>query len=56
VVYDRGEEIRELLIDEVRRRGTLRPQDYFTRNWRLSPAGAVRRAYAELSAETRAGR
>jgi 2',3'-cyclic-nucleotide 2'-phosphodiesterase/3'-nucleotidase len=46
VVYDRGEEIRELLMEEVRRRGTLRPQDYHTVNWRLEPAGAVARAYA----------
>ncbi len=39
VVYDRQEDIRQLLIDEVARRGTLNPADYFTQNWRLlSPA------------------
>jgi 2',3'-cyclic-nucleotide 2'-phosphodiesterase (5'-nucleotidase family) len=27
VVYDRGEDVRELLIEEVRRRGTIRPED-----------------------------
>ena len=41
VVYDKGEEIRQLLIDEVRRRGTLRPADVFRRNWRLEPASAA---------------
>ncbi len=35
VVYDRQQEIRQLLIDEVRRRGTLRQADYFTPNWQL---------------------
>jgi 2',3'-cyclic-nucleotide 2'-phosphodiesterase (5'-nucleotidase family) len=47
VVYDRQEEIRQLLIDEVRRRGTLSPTDYPERNWRLEPADAVARVYAE---------
>jgi 2',3'-cyclic-nucleotide 2'-phosphodiesterase / 3'-nucleotidase / 5'-nucleotidase len=41
VVYDRGEDVRELLIEEVRRRGTIRPEDYFTQHWRLLPAAAV---------------
>ncbi|MHB1073980.1 MAG: 5'-nucleotidase C-terminal domain-containing protein [Gemmatimonadaceae bacterium] len=40
VVYDRQEGIRELLIEEVRRRGTLRPEDYFQRNWELVGVGA----------------
>jgi 2',3'-cyclic-nucleotide 2'-phosphodiesterase (5'-nucleotidase family) len=35
VVYDKQQEIRQLLIDEVRRRGTLRQADYFTPNWQL---------------------
>ena len=35
VVYDRQEEIRQLLIDEVQRRQVLRPEDYFTQNWVL---------------------
>ncbi len=44
VVYDAKEDIRELLIEEVRRRGTLRHEDYFTRNWRLElPVAAVPR-------------
>lgn len=35
VVYDRQQEIRQLLIDEVKARGTLRQSDCFTPNWRL---------------------
>ncbi|HVX39536.1 MAG TPA: 5'-nucleotidase C-terminal domain-containing protein [Gemmatimonadaceae bacterium] len=41
VVYDRQLEIRQLLIDEARRAGTLRPTDYFHPNWRIEPAAAV---------------
>jgi 2',3'-cyclic-nucleotide 2'-phosphodiesterase/3'-nucleotidase len=41
VVYDRQVEIRQLLIDEVRRRGTLVPDDFLHRNWRIVPASAV---------------
>ena len=48
IVYDRQQDIRQLLTDEVRRAGTLRPQDYFTRNWRLEPAGAVGSLYAQM--------
>ena len=55
VVYDRQQEIRQLLIDEVRRRGTIRPADYFAPNWRLAPAAAVRRAYAEQGGGGTAG-
>ena len=44
VVYDRQEDIRQLLIDEVTRRGTLDPSAYFTQNWRLlPPSGATAR-------------
>jgi hypothetical protein len=41
VVYDRGEDVRELLIEEVRRRGTIRPADYFRRTgrWRRPRRG-----------------
>src|SRR5215203_3544381 len=48
VVYDQQQDIRQLLTDEVRRAGTLRPQDYFTRNWRIEPAGAVGALYAQM--------
>jgi 2',3'-cyclic-nucleotide 2'-phosphodiesterase/3'-nucleotidase len=43
VVYDRQLEIRQLLIDEVRRKGTLVPSDYFHPNWRIVPATAIGR-------------
>lgn len=43
VVYDRQLEIRQLLIDEVRRVGTLLPRDYFHPNWRIVPAAAIGR-------------
>ena len=48
VVYDKQETIRQLLIDEVRRRGTLRPEDYFTKNWRLAPDSIVGPAYRAM--------
>jgi 2',3'-cyclic-nucleotide 2'-phosphodiesterase (5'-nucleotidase family) len=35
VVYDKQQEIRQLLIDEVKRRGVLKQEDYFTPNWQL---------------------
>src|ERR1700737_1267687 len=35
VVYDKQQEIRQLLIDEVKRRGVLKQEDYFTPNWKL---------------------
>jgi len=43
VVYDRQLEIRQLLIDEVRRKGTLLPSDYFHPNWRIVPPAAIGR-------------
>ncbi|MDQ6888176.1 MAG: 5'-nucleotidase C-terminal domain-containing protein [Gemmatimonadota bacterium] len=48
VVYDKQTEIRQLLIDEVARRQTLRPDDYFTRSWTLEPAEAAARAYQAM--------
>jgi 2',3'-cyclic-nucleotide 2'-phosphodiesterase/3'-nucleotidase len=35
VVHDAQLEIRQLLIDEVARRGTIAPRDYFRANWSL---------------------
>ena len=52
VVYDRQQEIRQLLIDEVGRRRTLSPDDYFTANWRLEPAAAVDAAYLAMHANS----
>lgn len=47
VVYDRGENIRDLLIEEVRSARTLRVSDWFTDSWRIIPPEArerIRRA------------
>jgi 2',3'-cyclic-nucleotide 2'-phosphodiesterase (5'-nucleotidase family) len=52
VVYDRQQEIRQLLIDEVTRRRTLEPNAYFTPNWRLEPAAAVEPAYLAMTRST----
>jgi 2',3'-cyclic-nucleotide 2'-phosphodiesterase/3'-nucleotidase len=41
LVYDRQLDIRQLLIDEVRRRGTIAPADYFHPNWRIVPTSAI---------------
>lgn len=49
VIYDRQEDIRELLIEAVGKAGTLRPEAYFTRNWALEPADAVSAAYAAMN-------
>ena len=35
LVYDRQENIRDLLADEVTRRGTIRAADYFVPSWRI---------------------
>jgi 2',3'-cyclic-nucleotide 2'-phosphodiesterase (5'-nucleotidase family) len=40
VVYDQQQEIRQLLIDEVRAKQTLDPAQYFTRNWELEYQGS----------------
>lgn len=49
LIYDRKENIRDLLMEEVSRRGTLRPEDYHTRNWWLEPAEAVASLYPATS-------
>jgi 2',3'-cyclic-nucleotide 2'-phosphodiesterase (5'-nucleotidase family) len=53
VVYDKQQEIRQLLVDEVRRRGTLAPAEYFVRNWHIEPAAAVASLYGQLRRENR---
>lgn len=53
VVYDKQQEIRQLLVDEVRRKGTIVPSDYFHPNWRLEPASAVSSLYQELRGNVR---
>ncbi len=41
VVYDKQQEIRQLLVDEVRTRHELNPADYFHQNWSLVYPGAT---------------
>jgi 2',3'-cyclic-nucleotide 2'-phosphodiesterase / 3'-nucleotidase / 5'-nucleotidase len=50
VVYDRGEQIRELLIAEVERRGVLEPREFFEINWYLVPPELRRQALLEQGA------
>jgi 2',3'-cyclic-nucleotide 2'-phosphodiesterase (5'-nucleotidase family) len=38
VVYDKGENIRDLLIEEIRSRKEINPTDYDWREWRIIPA------------------
>ncbi len=48
VVYDKGQLIRQLLIDAVRRAGTLLPADYFAQNWRITPDSLAEAAYRSM--------
>ena len=48
VLYESTAEIRQLLIEEVRRRGTLEPADVFRKNWELQPASVIGPAYAAM--------
>ncbi len=41
VVYDKGENIRDLLIAEIRRLKVIAPSDYGSRHWRIVPDGAA---------------
>jgi len=53
VVYESREDIRELLMEEVRRRKTLRPEDYFKPNWRLDPPAVIGEAYRAMNGYAR---
>jgi len=46
--YRSTEDVRQLLTNEVRRVGVLRPKDYFTPNWRIEPASAVSVLYRQM--------
>jgi len=46
VVYDRGERIVDLLVDDVRARKTLRPEDYNHNRWHLAPEALAQKASA----------
>ncbi len=49
VVDDRQLEIRQLLIDEVRTKRVLRPEDYYHGNWRIVPVSAISDAYHAMN-------
>ena len=49
VVYQKDVDIRQLVIDEVRRVGVIAPALYATSNWVLTPASAVAAAFAAQS-------
>ncbi len=53
VVYDKQEDIRELLIAEVQRRKAINPSQYFTQNWRLVPADRAAEVQRDLTRELR---
>ncbi len=46
VVYDRGENIRDLLVDEIRARGTIDPAAYTRSEWRILGDEAAGEAHA----------
>jgi 2',3'-cyclic-nucleotide 2'-phosphodiesterase (5'-nucleotidase family) len=50
VVYDRGEDVAGLLVDEVRRTGGIQAPAYFTPSWSILPPAdsAARAAFAPL--------
>lgn len=48
VVHDRQQSIRDLLIAEVRRAGTLKVEDYFRENWRIVPDTLRDAAYRSM--------
>ena len=45
---ERQLEIRQLLIDEVKAKRWLRPEDYFRKNWEIVPRSAVAQSYASM--------
>ncbi|MES2176857.1 MAG: 5'-nucleotidase C-terminal domain-containing protein [Gemmatimonadota bacterium] len=53
LVFDKQQEIRQLLVDEVKRKGSIAPGDYFTQNWKIEPASAVSSLYAQLRRDNR---
>ncbi len=55
VIYDKQEDIRELLIEEIRSKGTINPDQYFTRNWRLVPQQLADSAQRSIERELRTG-
>jgi hypothetical protein len=46
VIYDKGENVRDLLVAELERRRVVRPEDFAGNDWNLAPADYARRARA----------
>ena len=40
VVYDRGESVRDVLVEAIRSRGVIDPADYAAADWSIDPPGA----------------
>jgi len=54
VVYDKGEDIRELLVNEIRRAGTIQPNAYLKPSWAIIPdsaRAAARAAFMAMAAQ-----
>ena len=56
VVYDRGESVRDLLVEAVRENGGIDPARFRTRNWQIVPAMADQQVHALFDGEAPAPR
>jgi 2',3'-cyclic-nucleotide 2'-phosphodiesterase/3'-nucleotidase len=56
VVYDKQEDIRDLLIEELRTKRTINPAQYFRQNWRLVPQTLADSAQRAIDRELRTAR
>jgi len=54
VVYDKGEPIRDLILADLKTRGTLQPEAFARPGWRIVPAAAATAARALWAKEPRA--
>lgn len=48
LIYDRQQSIRQLLVDEVQRRGRIEPASYSVVNWRIAPDSIVGALYRAM--------
>ena len=52
VVRDNQAEIRQLLIDEISKRKELKPADFFTESWRITPPALAGQAQAAIDGQS----
>ncbi len=52
VVGDNQAEIRQLLIDEISKRKELKPADFFTESWRITPPALAGQAQAAIDGQS----